>query len=238
VEQSNATEAVVQPQKTSGLSFTGLAQIFYAPTAFYEKLKNEPKILVPYLVYFILIVISMFMISELLVQHQISSPQLQERLPGQPITPELRQILYWQNIIGGSLIMALAPLLAAAMATFWGNFVFAGKSKFKSILSVVLYGEVIYAAGAIIGALMMLAKKSIMASLSLGILVADRGANSVAYVALSKIDLFIIWEIIVVGIGLSIIFGFSRNRGYVLSVLSVGMLSIIHIALTAIGSLF
>jgi hypothetical protein len=56
----------------------------------------------------------------------------------------------------------------------------------------------------------------------------------VLYVALSRFDLFIVWEIIVIGIGLSVLHGFSRNKGYALSVLSMGLLPVLNICLTAI----
>ena len=81
----------------------------------------------------------------------------------------------------------------------------------------------------------MVAKGSMAISLSAAVLVASEGVDSFIYVALSKIDLFNIWEIIVVGIGLAAVYNIPRNKGYVLSVLSVGMLSILHIVFTAIG---
>ncbi len=236
MEQSNATETNVQPQISSSFSFAGLAQVFYAPAAFFEKLKNNPKILVPYLFFVLLIFAGLYIMVDIIVDFQANSPQLQERLQGQPVTPQIRQIMKLQTIVGGPIVMGLLPLLAAAMALFWGNFVMAGQARFRQILSVMLYGGMVYAAGLVVQSLMVVAKGSIKASLSLAVLVADKAPDSLPYVALSKIGLFTIWEIVAVGIGLSIIYGFSRNKGYLLSVLSVGMLSILHVAMTAIFS--
>ena len=117
------------------------------------------------------------------------------------------------------------------------NFVFAGKARFKQLLSVMLYGEIIYGLGMIVVLPMVLAKKSILVSLSLGVLAASQGPESILYLALSKIDLFLIWEIIAIGIGLSVIYGIPRNKGYLLSVLSMGMLSIMHVVFSAVGKL-
>ena len=77
-----------------------------------------------------------------------------------------------------------------------------------------------------------------MVTFSPAVLVADQGMQSFWYTALSKISIFHIWEVIVVGIGLSIIYGISRNKGYLLSVLSVGMMAIIHVIITGIALMF
>ena len=113
-----------------------------------------------------------------------------------------------------------------------------GKARFKQLLSVMLYGEIVYALGMIVTLPMILAKDSMLVSLSLGVLVPNPGPQNLAYMALSKIDVFIIWEIIVIGVGLAAVYGFSRNKGYLLSVLSMGMLSILAILSAAIGQAF
>ena len=163
---------------------------------------------------------------------------MQERLQGQPLPAQAAEIMWYSTVAGGAISYLLVPLLAAALALFWGNVVFAGRGSFKSLLSVMLYGELIYAVGNLLLLPLVLAKDSLAVGLNLGILVADRGVQDVLYTALSKIDIFIIWEIIVVGIGLSIIYGFPRNKGYKLSVLSLGLLSVLAVAGSAIGSMF
>ena len=122
-------------------------------------------------------------------------------------------------------IVSLIPLVAALLALFWGNFVFAGKASFKQLLSVMAYGSIVSALGMLVVLPMALAKGDLAVGLSLGPLAASQGIESLAFVALSKIDVFIIWEIIVVGIGLAAVYGLPRNKGYRLSVLSTGMLS-------------
>ena len=99
----------------------------------------------------------------------------------------------------------------------------------------MLYGEIIYGLGMLVILPMVLAKKSILGSLSLAVLAAGQGPDSILYLALSKIDLFLIWEIIAIGIGLSIVYGVPRNRGYTLSVLSMGLLPVIQVLTTIVS---
>ena len=141
-------------------------------------------------------------------------------------------------IIFGILFWAMVPLVTAGLASFWGNFIMAGKVSFKYILSVSLYSEILFVVGSLLIVPFMIAKGSLMVSLSPAVFVTEQGIESLIYVTLSKFSMFHVWEIIVSGIGFSIIFKLERNKGYILSVLSVGLLSVTHIVAKAIGEIF
>jgi hypothetical protein len=87
----------------------------------------------------------------------------------------------------------------------------------------------IFAAGHLVLAPLALAKGDILVTISLGALAPVKAFDSLLFVILSKFDLFIIWEIVAAGIGLSAVYGFSRNKGIVLSVISFGTLSLLSI---------
>lgn len=237
MEQEDTVQVVQESTPSKGLSFRGLIEVFYKPSAFFDELKNHPKVLIPYIAVAILLFAFFAATVDIVYEMQVSSPQFQAQMQGREMTPQIEQIMKYQILIGGPVVILLVPLVAALLGLFWGNFVFAGKARFKQLLSVMLYGEIIYGLGMIVVLPMILAKKSILVSLSLGILAAGQGPDSILYLALSKIDLFLIWEIIAIGIGLSIVYGVRRNKGYTLSVLSMGMISILHVVFSAIGKL-
>ncbi len=225
-------EASTSQQSVKNLSFKGLWQVFYQPSAFFEQLKNDPKILVPYIVVGILLLASFWLIADLIVQVQLDSPELMERMQGQEVTPGILKVMKISSIVFPTLAFLIYPLVVAVVVMIFGNFVMAGQATFKQTLSVALYGTLVFVVGILVLTPMILAKGSIMVSLSLGVLAASQGPESVVYQALSKIGLFNIWEIIVVGIGLSIVYGVARNKGYLLSVLSIGLLSLISVLWT------
>ena len=227
---------VVDSSPSRVSSFAGLFEVFYKPSDFFARLKNDPKVVVPYLVILILSLISAFMIVDIILDLSMKSPEMVERFQGEP-PPQVRQIIKY-NILGGIPIVNLViPLLAALLAMFWGNFVFAGQARFKQLLSVNLYGHMIYIVGALLGSVLIMAKGQFMAPFSLGGFVIDQGLQSVAFVALSKIDIFHIWSIIVLGLGLAKLYNFSSNKGILLAVLSSGLLSIIHVLYVVVVSL-
>ncbi len=231
LDQAGQTPA---QEGSKGLSLAGLYEVFIKPAAFFERLKNNPKVLVPYVVFGVVALAFIYGTADLIARMQFEA--IQDRGGALPpgLTPEsMKPFIYF-----GSILILLPPLLAGALAMFWGNFVMGGKARFKQILSVMLYGELIFALGMLLVLPMIIAKDSMLVSFSLAVLVADQGPESLAYVALSKIGVFYIWEIIVIGIGLAAVYGFPRNKGYLLSVLSMGLLSVLHVMVTAIGMAF
>ena len=238
MDQQNISTDGLSSQKRSVSSLAGIIEVFYQPAVWFEKLRNNPKVLVPYLVLGGLTATLFYFIGDYIVKMQMESPQMQEQLQGNPLPAEAAEFMWWSTVGGGTIVMLLVPLVAAALAMFWGNIVYAGKVSYKALLSVMLYGEIIYAVGNLLMVPLVLAKDSLAVGLNLGVLVADRGLQDPLYVALSKCDLFIIWEIIVIGIGLSVVYGFTRNKGMYLSVLSMGLMTAVGVAGAFIGSLF
>ena len=55
MEQENTVPTVPQSAGNKGLSFRGLAEVFYKPSAFFDQLKDHPKVLIPYIVLAILL---------------------------------------------------------------------------------------------------------------------------------------------------------------------------------------
>ena len=89
MEQENSnTEAVMKAN--SSFAFKGIAEVFYDPSGFFKKLKDNPKILVPYVMFLIITVITLFFLQDLIVEQQLSSPFTQRQLEatGLTITPQ------------------------------------------------------------------------------------------------------------------------------------------------------
>jgi hypothetical protein len=230
------TEPAVQ--KDSGLPWRGVVQVFTSPAKFFSELKDQPRILVPYLIYGAVFVVFFLLVADYIWEMQMNNPQMQERLGGQEIPPQAQMWGKISTIVFGTLAMLLVPLIEAAVVMFWGNFVFAGQANFKQLLSVLLYGDILFAIGQLVHVPLIVAKDSMTVTLSPAILVADQGVTSFAFQALSKLSLFHIWEIVVVGIGVAVVYDFARNKGYVISVLSLGLLSALSLLGTLIGGAF
>lgn len=239
MENGSNQPASAQLQKPNGgLSWKGIIEVFYQPSAFFVRLKDNPKVLVPYLVYGLVTFAAFWASKDLMAQAILEMPEVAEQmqLQGQ-MTPEVINMMASWQVMQWTLVYLLCPLAAAGLAYFWGSFVFGGSARYKQLLSVMLYGELIFAASHVVLVPLMLAKGDLYLTLSLGALVPEKSFTNTLFLVLSKFDLFIIWEIIVVGIGLTIVYDFSRNKGYMLSVLSMGLLTVLAIIAAIVGGM-
>ncbi len=221
--------------RDSALGLKGLFEVFVNPSGFFTRLKNDPKILVPYLVGLVLVVAFVAMTWRVMDVVQMDIGRLLHEKNEQIPLPTPGT--FTKSLLGGSIAWALVGPFAALRVLFWGNFVMAGKARFGQILSVMLYAEIIAIVGKLLLAPLMISTGSPYVSYSLAALF-PQDPFSPLRVVLGEFDLFQIWEVIVIGIGLSILYGFSRNKGLLLSVLSMGFLIALKIGLQLLALSF
>ncbi|MDH3892309.1 MAG: YIP1 family protein [candidate division Zixibacteria bacterium] len=233
MDRSVTVNTDYRPVTDRTLSFRGLAEVFYSPTAFFEKSKERPSLLAPFIAFAVLLIT--FSLVTIDISFETLMERTQEQTQGRmEFTPEEARSMKRQVLVNDNVVLFLVPLIAAGLCMLWGNLVYPGAARFKQVLSVMLYGEVIYAVGKIVLAPLMLIKQTTSVSLSLAVLAPYLGESRLLPLALSRIDLFLIWEIVAIGIGLSIIYDVSRNRGYLYSVLSMGLLSVCSVLFRAV----
>lgn len=229
--ESDLVQTAPATDGSKRLSVRGLWEVFTKPTAFFTELSRSPKILVPMVVIAILTLVFFVLTADMIFELQKSSPQFQQQMESAPgMTEErMKAITTPFTIGGGTISMLILPLITAALALFWGNFVMGGRATYRQLLSVALYCQVLFVVGMILLLPMVMAKGDFTASFSLAVLAADKGIENPLYVLLSKFSVFHIWEIIVLGIGCAVTLGIPRSKGLAVSLLSVGLISLIHV---------
>ncbi|MEE8404305.1 MAG: hypothetical protein V3S17_02820, partial [candidate division Zixibacteria bacterium] len=117
MEASEQSQFSPEAKKESNLGLKGIVEVFYQPANFFEKIKNNPKILVPWIVFFLLIFSSIYLIADLIaeMQMEIMKEKAADQGLGTANLPTATQIK-WSTIILGPLAFMLAPLIAAALA--------------------------------------------------------------------------------------------------------------------------
>lgn len=230
--------AASAPEAPQGLSLRGLIEVFYAPVKLFTALVKHPRVLTPYLVYGVLLVLVMVLMSDMILDMQMKSPRFQEQMQaqGQVVTPQVKTFMKMSTIITGSIGYLLVPLIAAGLALFVGNFIFAGQVRYKAVLSVILYGEIIWVVGSLVVAAISFSKGELASPFSLSFLAPEAEFQSPLFALLHKIELFQVWEWIVSGIGLSVLYQVSRARGFIMVMLSLGLLTALYVLSTAIMS--
>jgi hypothetical protein len=208
-----------------GFAVSVLLRVFAAPGKFFEQLRDHPRVIVPYIALIAVGMAGVYATVDLLAQE--IGPDPAGRIPS---IEESKRLILTRAPIG----FALIPLVVAGSLAFWGNLVFGGKATFKQILSVSLYSELVFAVVLMFQLFTAAAKGSLEVSFSLGMLAMDQGMDSIPFVALSKISLQHLWQVVVLGIAAAHLYQIDRNKGYRISVLTIGTTALVHIATKAI----
>jgi hypothetical protein len=126
-------------------------------------------------------------------------------------------------VFAGYAIVALAFMVV-------GNFILGGEATFKQNYALFAWGSTIGIVESIVKIPMMLIKNSVEVYTSLAILMDSSESKTVMFKILNAFDIFAIWKVIVISIGFSILYKFSRGKSYS----AIGGLYAIYI-LIAIG---
>lgn len=170
---------------------------------------------------------------ELLSKSTVVPPQILEQSRQQIENPD-----YIKGAASAVVGQIVIGLIFALIAWGVGIFIMGGSSTFKKVWGATLLGGLIYLVGALIKLPLIVAKESMYVSFGLAALFPDKDLTSILYGILFYFDAFMIWGMIVTGIGYATIFNISRARGMTISV-ALSLLGVIFmIGATAFGMSF
>lgn len=199
---------VVEQQQGMGL-FSRIINVFIAPGATFKAVKAKPAWLVPAIIYAVLTVGMTHLIKPVVmdVQKEKTVEALMERGMAEDQAEEIAE----KNLGFGKILMYPMALIGSFVAFFvlagvWlfvSNIVLGGQAKYSQLLGVVVYKSFIDLLGGFIKVPVILSKESIDVHFSLAMFL--QSSEGFIYKFLSKVEVFNIWGIAVLCIGIAII---------------------------------
>jgi hypothetical protein len=199
--------------------------IYFSPTRTFERLKEKPVWLVPLIV----VVVANLAVTALAIHYFDWSSQREaalERMQERGMTEEqIEQATERMDALYGSPLMktvfpVVGALITQVIGVLFLTVVFnlglpllGASGNFKRSLSVVAHGSLVAVPGAVVRAILILLRRSAEVSTSLQAAFPDLKQGFLA-VVLSRIDLFVIWQFILFGLGLKVAFDTKGNRSY------------------------
>jgi len=117
--------------------------------------------------------------------------------------------------------MAFAPvgviiylLLISGVLFFVFNVLLGGDSSFKRVLSVFSYSTLIAIPKTIVHLPLAFAKQTANVQTSLGILLSPDAKETFLYRVLSGFDIFTLWQVIVVALGLAVMYNYTTKKTF------------------------
>lgn len=141
--------------------------------------------------------------------------QQTERFMGTPVTPEMYAQMERQSrfapyfTFGGIFVfMPFLSILFAALYWFVFNVILGGQATFKQVVGVVAHSQVITALGAVLAAPIQIVQgvQSSAGPFNLGALVPMLAPESFLASFLGAVTFFTLWQVIVSGIGLAVLY--------------------------------
>lgn len=215
--------------------------VFTGPTQAFEAYDRRPRIWIVLIMTILLAIVVNFFLSAYNAQMQADLIAKSSTLPPQ-VLDRMQQNAQNPNRISGGIVGAGAQVIfgviMALLAWAVGSFVMGGDSKFKKVWGVTLLAGLIPLVGSLIKLPLMAAKNSMYVSFGLAALMPDKDFTSIVYWLLYFFDGFVIWGIIVAGIGYGAVFNITRGRGIAVSVIVTFVVAAISMALMLVGMSF
>ena len=218
-----------------------IIRIFYAPGETFESLarnRSAADWLVPASLSSVVVTVAAVLV--LPVATEFSQEVMQQQMQGMSV--QQREAVEQYQTEG---MMQASTLIATPIILFIVLFIFSacylvmskllgGLLGYGQVLSIVAYAGLITIPQQVVKTLLILAKKTPMVQIGLGLFLSEEALQSFIGRLLSAIDPFVIWSIAITGLGLSIVGQFDRSKAYA----GVSVMTLIWLSLSsALGGL-
>ncbi|MEO0094470.1 MAG: YIP1 family protein [candidate division WOR-3 bacterium] len=196
--------------------------IFINPSTVFRSIKEKPDWIRPLIVVLLgLCIISVLSISttkELITAQQIDVMK-EQNMTEEQIEQAMKFIsgpfIYVSAIIGTIIRVSIILLIFALLLNIFIPMA-GGKGSYKLVFSVVSYSALIKIPAHLLRWILIMLKHSLQVSTSLAIFIPNLPVKSFAFRLLSSFDFFIIWEMILVAMGISITNNMKKDNAYIL----------------------
>lgn len=195
--------------------------VFLSPAGVFENIRMYPDWIFPLLVMIVISIVIAFSTHDLQYKLQTEAILNNELIPEETKdkvledlenkSPMRRNI---ETILGSTIAIGAAYVISAAALLVFGNFILGGVATFKQVFSMFSWGSMIGIVESLVKLPLMLSKGSLMVYTSLALLMDDAESKSIMFQILNLFDVFSIWKIIVLSIGFSVIYRFSKGKSY------------------------
>jgi len=200
----------------------GITDIYFAPSRVFNAIKEKPQWITPFIIVLIVVaataVVTVSLTRETIVARQ--EEVFQERGLSEEQIEQAKQFTSGPAIVISSAVSALIftsiLLLIFALVTNLFIPLFGGESGFKTVFSVICFSALVTVPAAILKIIMIAITKSPYVTTSLALLAPNLAKTSFVYQLLAGFDFFILWEMILVAMGISITSNLIKKNAYTL----------------------
>ena len=232
----------MEPTPQTEIGLVGrMIRIFYAPGETFEFLVRKHSAadwLVPAILSAVVVTVAAVLV--LPITTELNQEAMQQRM--QSMSAEEREVVeqyQTQGIMQASILIVTPIVLFIFLFLFAACYLVMGKLlggllSYGQVLAIVAYGGLVTIPQQVVKTLLILAQKTPLVQIGLGMFLSEETLQSFSGRLLSAIDPFVIWSVVITGLGLSIVGQLDRSKAYA----GVGVITLIWLSLaSALGSI-
>lgn len=199
-----------------------IMDIYFAPSKVFNVLKEKPRWITPFII--VLVVIALTAALTVNFSRDAIMARQEESMIERGLTEEQMEqarqftsgpILMISSAVGATFFIAAILLVFALIVNLFIP-LFTGESGFKAVFSVICYSALIAVPAAILKLILIAMTKSPFVTTSLALLVPNLAKESFTYQFLAGFDFFVIWQMILVAMGINITNNVPKKNAYIL----------------------
>ena len=210
-----------------------ILRVFYAPSETFEAVAEQrsaadwlvPTIVVAMVVFFSTYVTSPIYMAEMMEQMQQTPTEQSDAMEG------TADAILISTLIAAPVMTFVMLFIGAAIYLLVGKLL-GGLLGYSQCLAIVAYTSLIAILQHIVKVPLVLAKETMNVQIGLGMFLSEEAQKSFGGALLSSIDPFIVWMVVIAGLGLSIVGQIERSRAYA----GVAVITLIFLSIGAFFS--
>jgi hypothetical protein len=216
MEQSVPT---VQPEEKPMGGASKVVNIFFEPKKVFESLKIRPTWLVPFIIVALLGMGFFYYTYPFIMDQQVEKIRDNEKIPEEQkeqIIEKLKERDHppiWQLAFApaGSLVVLV---VVAAVLFLVFNVIMGGDSTFRRVFSAYCYSSLIAIPSMVVKFPLIMMKEDLNVQTSLALLLSPNDKDTFLYSVFSSFDIFTIWQVILVSMGLGVLYKYSTKKAF------------------------
>jgi len=209
----------VHPEEKPMGGASKIINTFFEPRKVFESLKIKPTWLVPFIIAALLGIGFFYYTYPFIMAQQVEKIQENERIPEEQKERIIERMTerdhppIWQLSFApiGTL---LSFVVVAAALFFVFNVLLGGDSNYRRVLSVYSYSSLIAIPAMIVKFPLIMMKENLNVQTSLALLLSPNTKDSFVYKVFSSFDIFTIWQVILVSMGLGEMYKYGTKKAF------------------------
>lgn len=236
--EPNALSASVETNSMSPWSM--LVSIFYEPTKVFRAIKEKPTWIVPLIVFLVVMTGATYFMMPAAQKSQMQRIEQSDAFTAEQKAEMRTQMEASQGfamigVISSPVVWTIFLFIAVGILMLMGNVIFGGKARFAQVFAMVILSFMTWVIASIVKTPLIVAKDSVDVRTSLAIILPGETNSGPLYTLLNTFtDVFVIWQIILLIIGVKVIYDFATQRAAMTVIIPTIVLAVISAGVSAL----